>query len=75
VFVVGDDVPAWMQQFLGADAATLIAGDSLAMLRGSAQQMADELQRRRDAFGTSHVAVNAVFIEQFAPVVELLAGH
>ncbi len=45
--MIGDDVPAWMQQFLGADAATLIARDSLAMLRGSAQEMADELQRRR----------------------------
>jgi alkanesulfonate monooxygenase SsuD/methylene tetrahydromethanopterin reductase-like flavin-dependent oxidoreductase (luciferase family) len=75
VFVIGDDVPAWMQQFLGADAATLIAHDSLTMLRGSTQDMADELQRRRDAFGTSYVAVNAAFIEQFAPVVELLAGR
>ncbi len=75
VFVIGDNVPAWMQQFLGADAAALIARDSLTMLRGSAQEMADELQRRRDAFGTSYVAVNAVFIEQFAPVIELLAGH
>jgi len=37
--------------------------------------MADELQRRRDGLGTSYVAVNAAFIEQFAPVVELLAGH
>jgi hypothetical protein len=45
------------------------------MLRGSAQEMADELQLRRDAFGISYVAVNAVFIEQFAPVVKLLAGH
>jgi alkanesulfonate monooxygenase SsuD/methylene tetrahydromethanopterin reductase-like flavin-dependent oxidoreductase (luciferase family) len=75
VFVVGDDVPAWMQHFLGADAATLIAHDSLTMLRGSTREMAAELQRRRDAFGTSYVAVNAVFMEQFAPVVELLAGH
>jgi alkanesulfonate monooxygenase SsuD/methylene tetrahydromethanopterin reductase-like flavin-dependent oxidoreductase (luciferase family) len=75
VFVVGDDMPAWMQRFLGADAATLIAHDSLTMLRGSAQNMADELQRRRDAFGTSYVAVNEVFTEQFAPVVEQLAGH
>ena len=73
--MIGDDVPAWMQQFLGADAATLIACDSLAMLRGSARQMADELRRRRDAFGTSYVAVNAIFTEQFAPVVELLAGQ
>jgi len=75
VFVIGDDVPAWMQQFLGADAATLIAHDSLTMLRGSGQEMADELERRRDAFGTSYVAVNAAFTEQFAPVIELLAGR
>jgi len=75
VFVVGDDVPGWMQRFLGADQATLIAHDSLTMLRGSAHDMADELQRRRDAFGTSYVAVNGAFIEQFAPVVELLAGR
>ncbi len=75
VFVIGDEVPAWMERFLGADAATLIAHDSLAMLRGSAADMAGELQRRRDAFGTSYVAVNATFNEQFAPVVELLAGH
>jgi alkanesulfonate monooxygenase SsuD/methylene tetrahydromethanopterin reductase-like flavin-dependent oxidoreductase (luciferase family) len=75
VFVVGDEVPGWMQRFLGADQATLIAHDSLTMLRGGAQDMADELQRRRDAFGTSYVAVNGAFIEQFATVVELLAGR
>ena len=75
VFVIGDVMPAWMQQFLGADASTLIAHDSLTMLRGSPREMADELQRRREAFGTSYVAVNAAFIDQFAPVVELLAGH
>jgi alkanesulfonate monooxygenase SsuD/methylene tetrahydromethanopterin reductase-like flavin-dependent oxidoreductase (luciferase family) len=75
VFVIGDHVPGWMQQFLGADAATLIAHDSLTMLRGSVQEMADELQRRRDALGTSYVAVNAAFTEQFAPVVAVLAGR
>lgn len=75
VFVIGDDVPAWMERFLGADAATMIAHDSLTMLRGSVQEMADELKRRREAFGTSYVAVNAAFIDQFAPVVELLAGR
>src|SRR5262249_5597787 len=47
VFVIGDDMPAWMQQFLGADAATLIGHDSLTMLRGSRPGMADGLQRRR----------------------------
>lgn len=75
IFVIGDEMPAWMEQFLGADAATLIANDSLTMLRGSAQEMAQELQRRRDALGTSYVAVNGAFLEQFAPVVELLADR
>jgi len=75
VFVIGDEVPAWMERFLGTDATTLIENDSLTMLRGSAQEMADELQRRRDALSTSYVAVNAAFIEQFAPVVEMLAGN
>jgi hypothetical protein len=40
VLVIGDHLPAWMKQFLGTDAATLIALDSLTMLRGSAQETA-----------------------------------
>lgn len=75
IFVVGDEAPAWVQRFTGADVATLIARDSLAILPGSAQEIADELQRRRDALGCSYIIVNGIFIEEFAPVVELLAGR
>jgi len=75
VFVVGDEVPAGMQRFLQADMDTLAAHDSLVILRGSPRQMADELQRRRDSFGISYISVNADFREQFAPVVDLLAGR
>ena len=75
LFVVGDEAPAWTRQFLQADMATLIAQDSLMILRGSPRQMADELQRRRDDLGISYVSVNAAFVEQLAPVVELLAGR
>jgi probable F420-dependent oxidoreductase len=75
IFVVGDEAPPWVQRFTGADAATLAAHDSLAILRGSAQEIADELQRRRDTLGCSYIVVNGAFIEQFAPVVELLAGR
>jgi alkanesulfonate monooxygenase SsuD/methylene tetrahydromethanopterin reductase-like flavin-dependent oxidoreductase (luciferase family) len=75
IFVVGDEAPAWMRRFLRADFADLVAADSLFILRGSTQQMADELRRRRDTIGVSYVSVNAAFIEQVAPVVELLAGH
>jgi probable F420-dependent oxidoreductase len=75
IFVVGDEAPPWVVRFTGADMATLIARDSLMILRGSPAQMAEELQRRRDTLGVSYFSVNATFIEQFAPVVELLAGH
>jgi alkanesulfonate monooxygenase SsuD/methylene tetrahydromethanopterin reductase-like flavin-dependent oxidoreductase (luciferase family) len=74
IFVIGDEVPPWMQRFLRADFADMVAADSLFILRGSPQQMADELRRRRDQIGLSYVSVNTAFIEQFAPVVELLAG-
>ena len=35
IFVVGDEVPPWVQGFIGADAEALIAADSLTMLRGT----------------------------------------
>jgi alkanesulfonate monooxygenase SsuD/methylene tetrahydromethanopterin reductase-like flavin-dependent oxidoreductase (luciferase family) len=74
LFVVGDEIPPWTQHFIGADHATLVAHDSQTLLRGTPAEMADELQRRRDAYGVSYVSVNGAFLEQFAPVVELLAG-
>lgn len=73
-FVVGDEVPAWTRRFLGAGAEELIAADSLTMLRGDTAAICDELRRRRDAFGTSYIAVNGAFLEQLAPVVERLTG-
>jgi probable F420-dependent oxidoreductase len=74
LFVVGDQVPPWVAQFIGADAAALIAHDSLTMLRGSTVEMVDELRRRRDTIGVSYISVNAAFFEQLAPVVERLTG-
>jgi hypothetical protein len=45
------------------------------MLRGTPRQMADEIQRRRDVFGFSYVTVNAMYLDEFAPVVDLLNGR
>jgi alkanesulfonate monooxygenase SsuD/methylene tetrahydromethanopterin reductase-like flavin-dependent oxidoreductase (luciferase family) len=73
IFVVGDEAPPWVQQFLGTDMATLVARDSLFILRGSPREMADELLRRRETLGYSYYSVNGAFTEQFAPVLELLA--
>ncbi|MCR6487956.1 LLM class flavin-dependent oxidoreductase [Amycolatopsis sp. OK19-0408] len=74
VFVIGEQVPPFIQQFTGADAQTLIEHDSLSMLRGSVDDMAAELERRREELGVSYISVNGAFIEQFAPVVARLSG-
>jgi probable F420-dependent oxidoreductase len=75
LFVIGEDVPPEAERYIGADAAALVAADSLAMLRGTVAEMVDELQRRRDALGFSYIAVNVAFMDQLAPVVERLTGH
>jgi probable F420-dependent oxidoreductase len=75
LFAVGDAIPQWTQKVIGADHATLVAHDAQTLLRGTPAEMADELQRRRDAYGVSYVSVNGAFLEQLAPVVERLAGR
>ncbi|WP_163512915.1 LLM class flavin-dependent oxidoreductase [Fodinicola acaciae] len=75
LFVVGDEAPPFVSQLTGAAPEELIKRDSLLVLRGSEQEMVDELQRRRDALGTSYVTVNGAFTETFAPIVERLAGR
>lgn len=75
IFVVGDQMPPWIERFIGADVDTLIQRDSLAMLRGSPTAIADELRRRRDSLGVSYVTVNGAFADALAPVVEQLNGH
>ncbi|QNE20577.1 LLM class flavin-dependent oxidoreductase [Kribbella qitaiheensis] len=68
------ELPPWTKQAAGVDAAALAASDSLMLLPGTPQEMADELQRRRDEFGASDISVNAPYLDELAPVVELLAG-
>jgi probable F420-dependent oxidoreductase len=73
IFVVGDEAPPWVRQFLQTDMETMVARDSLRILRGSPREMADELLRRREEIGFSYFAINGAFTEEFAPVIELLA--
>jgi len=75
VFVVGDTVFPWVRNFIGVDLETLIHHDSLTLLRGTPREIADELLRRRDELGITYVSVNGAYVEQFAPVVELLSGR
>ncbi|MGW0805087.1 LLM class flavin-dependent oxidoreductase [Nonomuraea sp. NPDC002799] len=62
----GAEPPAWL---IGRYGRT-----GTGMLTGTVTEMADTLRRRRDRLGISYVSVNAQYLDQFAPVVERLAG-
>ncbi|GAA1950449.1 TIGR03621 family F420-dependent LLM class oxidoreductase [Catenulispora subtropica] len=71
---VGTDLPDFLRHQMGVDPAELIKSGAPAILTGTPQEMADTLRRRRDELGISYIAVNGMFLEQLAPVVEMLAG-
>jgi probable F420-dependent oxidoreductase len=75
VAVVAKDaagVPEWAGRMVGGDARAMAAGGGIAFLLGSPAEIADQLRRRRDDLGISYIAVNAMFMEQFAEVIALL---
>jgi hypothetical protein len=72
IFVIGESVPPWIRGFIGVDADTLIEHDSLTILRGSADAMAEELLRRREELDVTYFTINGAFLEEFAPVVQRL---
>jgi alkanesulfonate monooxygenase SsuD/methylene tetrahydromethanopterin reductase-like flavin-dependent oxidoreductase (luciferase family) len=65
-------LPPWTKRASGVDPEELEAMDSLMLLRGTPREMADELLRRRDEIGTTYITVNAGYLEDFAPVIDLL---
>jgi len=66
------DLPPWLSRMVGGDPVELAAAGSIAFLTGSAEQIADLLRRRRADLGISYIGVSGLFMEQFAPVLELL---
>ncbi|WUH96216.1 LLM class flavin-dependent oxidoreductase [Spirillospora sp. NBC_00431] len=75
VHVVGDDVPGWLARQMGVEAGAMAASGAIAQLAGTPRAMAGTLARRRDELGVSYVSVSSAFMEEFAPVLELLAGR
>jgi len=67
-----DDLPPWLSRMVGGDPREMAAAGGIAFLTGSAEQIADLLCRRREEFDVSYIGVSALFMEQFAPVIELL---
>lgn len=71
---VGTELPGFLGRQLGLDPAELIRTGAPAILTGTPREMADKLRRRRDELGISYIAVNGMFMDKLAPVVEMLAG-
>ncbi|WP_202806684.1 hypothetical protein [Kribbella catacumbae] len=69
------ELPPWTKQATGMSVEEFEASGTLMLLRGTPQEMADELQRRRDEFGASYITINATYLDDLAPVVELLDGR
>lgn len=70
VFAVGDkDLPEWVPTYFRPSA------DSYVGLPGNPRQIADRLRRRRDRTGISYLSIPQWHLDDFAPVVELLAGR
>ena len=71
---VGEQSTPWLRNVVGADPADLLRIGAVAAITGTPAQMAEVLRRRRERTGLSYLQVNGMFAEQFAPVVEILAG-
>jgi len=69
-----DAVPDWVSRMVGGDPRAMAAAGGIAFLIGSPAEIADTLRRRRAELGISYIAVNAMFLEQFAPVIADLRG-
>ena len=69
-----DSIPDALSRMVGGDPRAMAAAGGIAFLTGSAEQIADLLCRRREEFDVSYIGVSGLFMEQFAPVIEILRG-
>lgn len=67
-----DSVASAMAMGLGSQPADIL--DMPHFLIGTADELVEDLQRRRDRYGISFVIVPGEVAEQFAPIVDKLAG-
>ncbi|BCY14134.1 LLM class flavin-dependent oxidoreductase [Actinoplanes sp. L3-i22] len=65
-------LPEWLSRQVGGDPREMAASGAAAFLIGDADLAVEELLRRRAEGGFSYYAVNGLFMEDFAPVVQRL---
>ncbi|GID95596.1 LLM class flavin-dependent oxidoreductase [Amorphoplanes digitatis] len=67
-----DDVPEWLSRMVGGDPREMARAGGIAFLLGGPGEIAETLLRRRAELGISYIGVSGLFMEQFAPVIDLL---
>lgn len=72
---IGDQLPDWMATQLGKESLDVPVDKAAALLSGTPEEMADTLRRRRESTGISYLMVNGAFMDELAPVIELLADE
>jgi probable F420-dependent oxidoreductase len=72
LMAINGRAPRWMAGRL--DVAALERAGAIAVLAGAPDEMAAQLRQRRAALGISYFTVAEDLMEEFAPVVERLAG-
>ena len=75
LMAVGQQVPRYVAMQMNLTAEGLARAGAAAALTGTTDEMVDTLQRRREKFGISYLAVSDELMEALAPVVERLAGR
>ncbi|MEV6299010.1 LLM class flavin-dependent oxidoreductase [Actinoplanes sp. NPDC051861] len=64
-----DALPYWLSRQVGGDARAMAAAGGASFLIGEPGRVAEELWERREAAGFSFIAINAMFMDQFEPVL------
>ena len=75
LMAVGQQVPRYVAMQMNLTAEGLARAGAAAALTGTTDEMVDTLQRRREKFGISYLAVSDELMEGLAPFVERLAGR
>jgi probable F420-dependent oxidoreductase len=74
LMAVGQQVPRWIASQMGLTAKSLARSGAASALVGTADEMVETLERRRERLGISYICVADELMEGLAPVVERLAG-
>lgn len=74
LMAVGGKLPIYLARTLGSAADELARAEAVPVLKGSTDDMCEQLIARREAFGISYIMVGDELMGDLAPVVARLAG-